>query len=265
MKRLMKERLIFLGTGASTGVPVIGCRCGICQSTNCKNKRFRSSALIQTQNKTFLIDIGPDFRQQALLHDIAHIDGLLLTHTHYDHIAGIDELRALNFRQKKPFPCLLSQASLTDMQKRYYYLFQNNASDEMRSAQLDFHVLPQGSSSVHFLGTPIEFITYRQANMEVNGFRIGSLAYVSDIKDYDTSVLSALKGVQTLVLSALRPGPSRVHLSFDEAVEFARKVGAHRTWLTHLSHEVDHEAACRALPLDVQPAYDGLELLNVLS
>ena len=256
----MDGTFLFLGTGASAGVPVIGCACAVCSSKSEQNKRLRPSGLIQIGGKSLLIDIGPDFRQQALHHKITHLDGLLLTHTHYDHIAGIDELRVLNYRQKKSFPCLLSNASYRDLKTRYYYLFEENPEGEYRAAQLDCHILPSDFGKIDFLGVPIQYISYRQADMQINGFRIGSFAYVSDIRDYDEKVFPALRGVETLVLSALRAEPSRVHLTLDEAVAFSQKVGAKQTWLTHISHAVDHDAACKLLPPTVQPGYDGLSL-----
>ena len=256
----MNGKFLFLGTGASAGVPLVGCDCGVCKSADPRNQRLRPSGVLRAGGKSFLIDIGPDFRQQALKFGLDHLDGLLLTHTHYDHVAGIDELRVLNYRQKRPFPCLLSEATLRDLKIRYYYLFQEQGDGEVRAAQIDCHVLRGDAGKAVFLGAPIQYVTYWQAEMAVNGFRHGSFAYISDIQRYDDSIFDALAGVETLVLSSLRMEKSRVHFSFDEAVAFAERVGAKKTWLTHLSHYVDHEAACRALPPHVQPSYDGLEV-----
>lgn len=254
----MQASFTFLGTGASSGVPRIGCSCDVCRSTHPCNQRLRPSGVIRAGEKSLLVDIGPDFRQQALKYGLHSLDGLLLTHTHYDHIAGIDELRAFNFIQKKPFPCLLSKETLTDLQVRYSYLFKKKGEIESDAAEIDCQVLPKDVGEIEFLGVQIQYLSYWQGGMKVNGYRIGNFAYVSDIREYDDSIFRALKGVQKLVLSALRKEPNRVHLSLDEAVVFARKVGAHQTWLTHLSHEIDHETACRLLPPDVQPGYDGL-------
>lgn len=251
---------LFLGTGASSGVPVIGCKCAVCTSPSSLNRRLRPSGLIKIPGKSLLIDVGPDFRQQALLYGIERLDGLLLTHTHYDHIAGIDELRIFYFKQNKELPLLLSKESFSDLKIRYPYFFQRVEDTLTISARLELHLLPQNMGKVEFLGVDIDYCTYRQGEMSVNGYRIGNFAYVSDIREYDDSVFEALEGVQYLVLSALREEPSKLHLSLEEAVAFARRVGAKQTHLTHLSHYIDYETANAKLPKDVQLAFDGMEI-----
>jgi phosphoribosyl 1,2-cyclic phosphate phosphodiesterase len=252
----MKGEFLFLGTGASAGVPLIGCKCAVCTSSSPKNKRFRPSGLIQIHGKQLLIDIGPDFRSQALQFGIDNIDGLLLTHTHYDHIAGIDEVRLFNTRQKKPFPCLLSKESLEDVQKRYYYFANVNEN----SAKLDYTVLDGDKGKTEFLGIPISYCSYIQGSMKVTGFRVGDFAYISDIREYDESIFPVLHGVRKLVLSSLKPETSPFHLSFEEATAFASRVGAQETWITHLGHFIDHDAGNALLPPQVRLAYDGLKL-----
>lgn len=251
----MKASFQFLGTSASAGVPVIGCPCPVCTSHSAKNKRFRPSGLVQIGGKALLIDIGPDFRSQALQFNVTHLDGLILTHTHYDHIAGIDELRIFNIRQKKPFPCLLSRESLEELERRYFYFFHDGDS-----TKLDCSLLPQERGEVEFLGVKIGFCSFNQGKMKVNGFRFGDFAYISDIQKYDDSVFECLKGVRKLVLSALRPEPSSFHLSFEEAVAFSKRVGAEETWLTHVGHFLDHEAMNALLPPQIRIAYDGLKV-----
>ena len=244
----MHNSFLFLGSGASLGVPLIGCHCSVCSSHSPYNKRLRPSGLIKFEGKAFLIDSGPDFRQQALLYKINHLDGLMLTHIHYDHIAGVGDLRP--FSEKKELPCLLSRQSFDALEQQYQYLF--------RPPRFKFHILEEGM--VEFEGIRVLCVNYEQASVRVTGFRFGDFAYISDIKDYDNRIFSALRGVKKLVLSALCKERSLVHLSFPEAVVFAERVGAHRTWLTHISHLVDHEEGGGALPDNVQIGYDGLTI-----
>lgn len=253
-------RFLFLGTSASAGVPVIGCKCSVCSSTSPCNLRLRPSGLLKVDGKSLLIDVGPDFRQQALKFKIDSLDALILTHTHYDHIAGIDELRIFYLRSKKNLPCLLSYESLEDLKKRYYYLFRPIGEVPTLSAQMDFTLLENDMGEVDFLGIKIGYISYFQGGTKVNGFRVGDFAYVSDIREYDSSVFLGLKGVKKLVVSALRDEPSPLHLSLDQAVEFARTVGAEETRLTHISHGLDHDATNRKLPPSIQLGFDGLEM-----
>ncbi len=256
----MSGKFLFLGTGASVGIPVIGCKCAVCTSSSPFNHRLRPSGLIQSKGKSVLIDVGPDFRQQALKFGIDHLDGLLLTHTHYDHIAGIDELRIFYVRRNRELPCLLSKESYEHLKMRYPYLFQRIGEAASLSARLEIHLLAAMKGEVEFVGLKIGYFSYYQGDMAVNGYRIGNFAYVSDIREYDESIFVALKGVDHLVLSALREAPSRLHFSLEEAVRFARQAGAKKTWLTHMNHELDHEKANSKLPNDVQLAYDGLEI-----
>lgn len=253
----LKTTFQFLGTGSSVGVPVIGCHCAVCTSSSPFNKRLRPSGLFKMGTKTLLIDVGPDFREQALRYKIEHLDGLLLTHTHYDHIAGLDELRIYNHMTKSSLPCLLSAESFQDIQKRYDYIFSSSKSN---IAQFDFQILEGDVGKTEFLQIPIRFCSFSQSGMKVTGFRIQDFAYICDIHAFDDSIFSHLSGVQTLILSALRPEPSPFHLSFDQAIDFAKRVGAKRTFLTHLNHSVEYEEGNALLPPEVRLGYDGLEI-----
>lgn len=189
-------------------------------------------------------------------HGIETLDGLLLTHTHYDHVAGIDEVRIFNVRQKKTIPCLLSQESFEEIQKRYYYFFNR----EGLSAKLEFLPLGGDFGETEFLGLRVGYSTFFQGGMKVTGFRLGNFAYISDIQKYDDAIFASLEGVRILVLSALRPEPSPFHFSFEEAAYFAKRVGAHETWVTHMGHFFSHDDLNALLPPQVRVAYDGLKL-----
>lgn len=255
----MNGKLIFLGTGGSLGVPVVGCDCAICQSHDLKNKRLRSSVLLKVDGKVVLLDCGPDFREQALRYKISKLDGVILTHSHYDHACGLDELRIYPIRSRTPLPLLLSSETLLDVRNSSGYLFQENKVDLLKT-KFAVQVLDGKRGVANFLGLNIQFMTFEQAGMQVNGFRFGSLAYISDIKQYDETIFDDLKGVDTLIISALRFTPSPLHLSIDEAVAFIRRTGAKQAWLVHLSHEVEHQHGNAYLPENVRLAYDGLEI-----
>jgi len=255
-------RLLFLGTGASMGVPVIGCPCAVCQSKSPYNKRLRPSVLLEVGDKKILVDCGPDFREQALRIKLDKLDGVIFTHAHNDHTAGIDDLRMLVMKNDKPLPCLLSQETADDIKRRFYYLF--NSEIKPTSGQFltrfDMQILDQEYGETIFQGINIRHISYWQMGMLVNGFRIGNLAYISDVRDYPSTIFEALEGIDTLVLSALRMEPSKMHLSVDEAIELAHRIGAKQTFFMHIAHELDHDKLNEYLPENIQMAYDGLEL-----
>lgn len=256
----MKGKFLFLGSGASTGIPLISCDCPVCTSNDPHNKRLRPSILLSIEDKKILIDPSPDLRTQALKFGIKHLDGVIITHTHYDHIGGIDELRVFFIRSGRPLPVLLSETSLQELKKRYYYLFEEKSSERSLTAQLNFIPLNDKSGKIDFQQIPLSYFTYYQGGMQVTGFRFGDIAYVSDIYKYDESIFNELKNVKNLIVSAIGYKPSLVHLTLDQAIEFAKKVGAEKTWLNHMSHQVDHEKANAELPDTINLSFDGLEL-----
>jgi phosphoribosyl 1,2-cyclic phosphate phosphodiesterase len=256
----MQGKFVFLGTGGSAGVPMIGCTCAVCRSPSAYNKRFRSAGLVEIQDKKLLIDVGPDFRMQALKFGIHHLTGVLLTHAHADHIAGIDDLRAYYFIHKTRVPCVLSQETFDEVKMRYHYMLQPLSSGKSISAQVDFQILPSDFGEFRFGGVRFDYLSYFQQAMKVTGFRFGNFAYVSDIREFSEQVITSLQGVDTLVLSALRHEPTRMHFSLEEAVAFARRVSAKKTYLTHLAHNLEHEETNALLPPDVRLSYDGLEI-----
>lgn len=240
-----------MGSGGSMGIPVSGCPCPVCHSDCPEDKRFRSSALIRHEGRNFVIDMGPDFRHQAIKNKIMRLDGVLITHTHYDHVAGFDEVRPYAFRQKRPIPVLLSEDSLVDIKRRYGYL----------PPELTAYSHYDGDyGQVQWMGMDFGYVTYRQAGMLVHGYRFGDLGYITDIQDYHEEIFDILTGVKTLVISALRWTPSPVHFTLDDAMAFGEKVGAEKIWVTHIAHDLNHQETNERLPDHVNLAYDGLTL-----
>lgn len=256
----MRNRFLFLGTGGSMGVPVISCTCKVCTSTSPFNKRLRPSGLLRVEGKDFLIDAGPDIRLQALRYGITDLDGALLTHSHFDHIAGVDDLRIFYYLHHRRFPCLLSEETLNELKLRYHYLFFQTKDGSLESKPFDFQTLKSDFGKVSFQGVTLNHVTYFQSGMKVTGYQYGTFAYISDIRQYEERLIKELNGVETLVLSALRFTPSEMHFNIDEAIDFAKRVGAKRTYLTHITHDLDHEETNAKLPSDIQLSYDGLEI-----
>lgn len=250
-------KLLFLGSGGSMGIPVIGCNCSVCTSSQEKDKRLRPSILITHGNKRYLVDIGPDYRTQALKFGIDTLDGLLMTHTHYDHIAGLDELRIYTFRQKKPIPCLLSRETYEELKVRYHYFLPKGV---VHDTKLQFSFLEEDQGTTLFEGLELGYFSYIQVGMKVNGFRFNNCAYVTDIMEYDPSIFDSLKGLDTLILSGRRWEKSIAHLSIGEGIAFAKKAGAKTTYFTHISHEIGHEKTSQELPENFFLSFDGLEL-----
>ena len=259
MPQKLKPSLLFLGTGSSTGIPVIGCKCAVCLSSSKYNRRMRPSAWIKHGKSTYLIDVGPDFRNQALLFHLPKMDALFLTHTHFDHIAGIDELRSYAFDDPSKISCILSKESYEDLKVRYDYLMMPSDKGILNS-QLDFKILENESGSSNVAGIDFKYVSFSQKGMNVTGYIFGNLAYICDIKDYSDEILTDLKGIEILIISAARETSSRMHLSLAEAIDFSRKVHAKKTYFTHISHDMDHETISKRLAPDQQLAYDGLEI-----
>ena len=248
-------KLVFLGSGGSKGVPMVGCECRICSSSSVFNKRLRSSALLEIEGKRFLIDSGPDFRFQALKYGVKNIAGFLLTHAHFDHIAGIDDLATLAYHAKSSINCLASNETLLDLKKSHNYLFRFEGIDPFR-----FHILKKDFGEVQFCGIKIHYIHYMQSNTKVTGFRFGDLAYMTDISSYCCGIFPPLMGIKILIISLRAFKGSKGHLGLKDILNISNKVGAQKTYLTHLSHDIDYERDRSALPKGFNFAYDGLEV-----
>jgi phosphoribosyl 1,2-cyclic phosphate phosphodiesterase len=253
-------RFLFLGTGGAAGVPQIGCHCDVCRSKDPLNKRLRAAGLITLGKSHILIDAGPDLREQALTYHISDLAAVLLTHSHADHVAGIDDLRPYYFLHKKKLPCVLSNETYAEVKIRYHYLLEAISSSKSISAQIDFQVLPSDFGVYKVEGAEITYFSYYQVGTKVTGFRLGGFAYVTDIRTYSEQVEKALQGVDVLVLSAPRRRENHAHWGLDEALAFSRKVAAKKTYVTHITHDLEHHALSQELPQEVSLAHDGLEI-----
>lgn len=257
MKKTTGQFLV-LGTGGSMGIPVIGCECSVCKSSDPHNKRFRSSGLAIIDNKKILIDCGPDFRQQAFKFNLSKPDGVILTHAHNDHTAGLDELRAYFLKNRAKIPVLLSQETAKDIHTRFDYMFKDSQQKETLTPTFSLQLFEEERGLTSFLDLPIKYMTFEQGGMKVNGIRLGNFAYVSDIRHYPETIFEDLKGIEILIVSALRNEHSHQHFTVDEAIEFSNKIGPKQTWFTHISHELDHDKTNARLPSNIKMGYDGL-------
>lgn len=250
-------RITFLGTGTSQGVPVIGCNCPACTSGDPHDSRLRSSVLVEDRGTVLVIDTGPDFRQQMLANGVERLDAVVFTHEHRDHIAGLDDIRAYNFIQKKSMDIFAEERVIRALKGMFPYVF----------AAHRYPGVP--NVVVHLIGTdpfvvggtevvPIRLVHYR---LPVLGFRIGSFAYLTDANHLPEAEKHKLNGVKVLVVNALRKKEHISHFTLSEAVELIGRLGPERAYLTHISHQMGPAAALAdELPESIRPAYDGLVL-----
>ena len=248
-----------LGCGTSTGVPLVGCRCPVCTSSNPKNKRSRTSALLRLgSGRNVLIDASTDLRSQCLTHDVRAVDAVIFTHAHADHILGIEDLRAFNFLYHKPIPCYGTAFTLGEIKRFYGYIFTPDPTYEGGAlVQLTLHEIQQ-YSEFEVCGTAIKSFLLPHGKMDVTGFRIGKFGYATDCNGIPEESLNILRGVDILILDALREEPHRTHFTIAQALEAAARIGAKKTYLTHMTHSVDYDAVMAKLPPSVELAYDGL-------
>ena len=251
-------KLTFLGTGTSCGVPVIGCQCEVCQSTDPKDQRTRCSVLVETETTRLLIDCGPDFRQQILPQPFRKIDGILITHSHYDHMGGMDDIRPYcQFGEMNVYADPIARKAMLEMlpycfaEHRYpgvpaIGLHEIHAHEPLQIG--DFDIMP---------------IEVMHGKLPILGYRIGKLAYITDMKTIDEGEYPYLEGTELLVVNALRfDKPHHSHQLVNDAIKFARRVGARQTLLIHVCHDIGlHEKVNAMLPEDIQLAYDGQEVI----
>jgi len=254
-------RLTFLGTGTSFGIPQIGCDCAVCRSADPRDRRSRCGAAVEVGGTTLLIDTPPELRLQLLAAGIRRVDAVLFTHEHADHLNGIDDLRVFSVRRQRALDCYGPAETLERLRQGFRYIFDEDVpvADGTSKPQLALHPLEPGIP-VDIGGIPVLPLAFEHGFLRVYGYRIGALAYVTDAKAIPAEAFPRLRDLKVLVLNALWWRPHPTHLSIGEAVEAARKIGAERTFLTHITHETGHADLERQLPDGVAPAYDGLTI-----
>jgi len=247
----------FLGTGTSQGVPVIGCDCEVCKSLDFRNKRFRTSIHVEAEGVSLVVDTGPDFRMQMLRAGVQRLDAILFTHEHKDHTAGLDDIRPFNFMQKTDIPIFAKRNVLDQVQREYAYIFSPKKYPGV--PQIEQVEITENPFNVNGLAvTPIPVLHYK---LPVFGFRMGNFSYITDANHIPEESMKLLEGTEVLVLNALQITPHISHFTLDEAIEVAKKIGAKRTYFTHISHRLGlHDAIDKQIPEGMALAYDGLEL-----
>jgi len=244
-------RITVLGSGTSVGVPTPGCHCAVCTSADPRDNRLRPSVLLQYGGHNVVIDTTPDFRTQMLRAKVDHLDAVLFTHSHADHIFGLDDVRIFNFRQRSPIPCYGSEETLRNIRRSFAYVFEAGQEGGGKP-QLDLLPVREPFTLLDRTFVPVPVW---HGTMEVFGYRTGAFAYVTDCNRIPESSYELLAGVEILILDALRHRPHSTHFSVEQATEVAARIGARRTIFTHMTHEVDQDDP---LPAGVEFGYDGL-------
>ncbi|WDF56628.1 MBL fold metallo-hydrolase [Mucilaginibacter sp. KACC 22063] len=248
----------FLGTGTSQGVPVIACNCEVCKSTDKHDKRLRSSIMLQDDDGTaVVIDTGPDFRYQMLREDVQRLDAVVFTHEHKDHIAGLDDIRAFNFKQQKAMDIYATERVQEALRREFYYVFTEFKYPGI--PQMNLHTISlQRFSAAGMNFTPIEVLHYK---LPVLGFRIKDFTYITDAKTISDAEKEKIKGSKILVINALQRQSHISHFTLEEAIDFAQEIGAEETYFTHISHRLGkHADVSKELPKGIYLAYDRLKI-----
>ncbi len=249
-------KLTFLGTGTSNGIPVIGCPCSVCTSDDLRDRRTRTSAIVEVEGTTILIDASPELRLQAVAVGLARVDAVLFTHPHADHVGGFDDLRRFNQINQARLPVFTDVLTAGNIRERFAYAFENPFPFFGGKPDLDLHIF-EGPFEV--LGIPVAPFQVGHGRWIVNGFRFGDLVYLTDAKVIPEASMDAMRGARVLIINALRQRPHPVHLSLDESLAVIDEIGPDRAYIVHISHEMGpHAAVNGGLPEGVQLAHDGL-------
>ncbi len=247
-------KVLVLGCGTSTGVPLIGCNCKICTSTNPKNKRLRPSVIVLENNLNILIDTPPDLRTQALKFNVKNVDIVLYTHTHADHLFGIDDLRMFNFIKKAPIPLYASETAIKFIKNKFDYIF------EKKTLSSKPNLIPNIlKDRIEINGLSITAIPVYHGNNLINGYRINDFAYITDVSKIPPTSFDLLHDLRVLMIDALRYEPHPTHLTVKEAIAVSKKINPSKTYFTHMGHNIDYEEILKYNSNgDFTPAYDGL-------
>jgi phosphoribosyl 1,2-cyclic phosphate phosphodiesterase len=250
-------QLIMLGVGSSAGTPVIGCSCDTCLSTDRRNKRTRcSSTIILPGGETILIDTGPDLRQQALRENLNRVDAVLYTHTHADHLHGIDDLRAFCQIQRQQIPLYGSHDTILHIANKFPYVLREPSN----FWDLPVLAVRPVSGPFELFGATITPIPVKHGNSDILGYRIGNIAYLTDVSAIPDSSLALLQGLKVLMLDCLRFTMHPTHINLEQSLEYASLIQANQTYLIHMTHEIEFEAVSQRLPSSVRLGYDGLRV-----
>jgi phosphoribosyl 1,2-cyclic phosphate phosphodiesterase len=249
--------ITLLGTGTSSGVPLIGCDCEVCRSIDFRDKRLRSSIHLSVDGRSFVVDTGPDFRQQVLRLNLKQLDAVLFTHEHKDHTAGMDEVRAYNFRSGQDIPIYARPSVLTQLQREFAYIFaENKYPGTPRIQTNEVNNEPFDVAGIRII--PIEVMHHK---LPVYGYRIGDFTYLTDLNYISEQELEKVMGTKVLVLDALQRNPHISHFTLAQAIAVAQRIGAERTYFTHISHNLGlHHEVEKELPAGIRLGYDGMQI-----
>ncbi len=254
----MAIKVTFLGTGTSQGIPLVACNCNVCTSINEKDKRLRTSVLVETEKTTLVIDSGPDFRQQLLREKVKRLDAVVFTHEHKDHIAGLDEVRAFNFINKIKMPVYATERVQKALHREFAYIFSEEKYPGVPEVEI-FSFENEPFSVGNILLEPINVMHYK---LPVKGFKINRFAYITDANFIQEEEKKKLYGLDVLVINALRREPHISHFTFNEAIDLVKELKPKKAYFTHIAHQLGlHEEVSKELPPNIELAFDGLQLI----